>query len=266
MALTVTGGSSNRINHGSASMFDNLATWTWLLWIKTGTLTTFKPIFDKKTTTGYRLFSPGTGGGARLAASSDNAGGQVFYRTTTALSDNTFHCVAVTFDNAGSAGEKFNIYTGTLTAALAEASYDTTTDFTGAVSDNAAGDVLIGNNTGLADGYPAAFSYAIHWNRVLPLAELQSQQFHPRVSSGCLLFTAYGYNGTGTQPDWSGNGNAGTVTGATLSDHVPLRGLRRRRSGLYVPYAAAAAGGRTTKNTRSSPLGVDVGMGWRMSA
>ena len=26
----------------------------------------------------------------------------------------------------------------------------------------------------------------------------------------------------GTQPDWSGNGNSGAVTGATVADHVPL--------------------------------------------
>lgn len=33
----------------------------------------------------------------------------------------------------------------------------------------------------------------------------------------------------------------------------------------YMTFGdAPAAGSRTTKNTRSFPLGVDVGMGWRM--
>ena len=31
-----------------------------------------------------------------------------------------------------------------------------------------------------------------------------------------------GYNGTGTQPDWSGNANSCTVSGATLSNHAPI--------------------------------------------
>jgi hypothetical protein len=44
----------------------------------------------------------------------------------------------------------------------------------------------------------------------------------PRPIAGCVGFWHLGANGVGTQPDWSGNANAGTVTGATVSDHVPL--------------------------------------------
>ena len=33
---------------------------------------------------------------------------------------------------------------------------------------------------------------------------------------------------------------------------------------VFATYKAAAGGGRTTKNTRSHPLGVEIGMGWRM--
>ena len=33
--------------------------------------------------------------------------------------------------------------------------------------------------------------------------------------------------------------------------------------GFGVAFAIAAAGGRTTKNTRSAPLGVEIGMNWR---
>lgn len=35
--------------------------------------------------------------------------------------------------------------------------------------------------------------------------------------------------------------------------------------GAMALIAAAGGGGRTTKNTRSAPLGVNVGMGWRMA-
>jgi len=33
---------------------------------------------------------------------------------------------------------------------------------------------------------------------------------------------------------------------------------------LVIELAVTAAGGRTTKNTRSSPLGERAGMGWRI--
>jgi hypothetical protein len=33
---------------------------------------------------------------------------------------------------------------------------------------------------------------------------------------------------------------------------------------VAIPLVAGAGGGKVTKNTRSHPLGVDVGMGWRM--
>jgi len=62
----------------------------------------------------------------------------------------------------------------------------------------------------------------MYFDRALSLGEIRSLQFHPRVLSGCVLYSHYGFNGTGTQPDWSGKGNSGTVTGATVSNHVPL--------------------------------------------
>lgn len=53
--------------------------------------------------------------------------------------------------------------------------------------------------------------------------EIVAQQWaaYP-LHSGCLYFCQFGWNGTGTQPDWSGNQDNGTVTGATVADHVPL--------------------------------------------
>ena len=59
-------------------------------------------------------------------------------------------------------------------------------------------------------------------NTDLALAEIQRQQFRPHPLASTLVFCMLGYAGTGTQPDWSGNGNNGTVTGATVADHVPL--------------------------------------------
>ena len=77
------------------------------------------------------------------------------------------------------------------------------------------------------------------WNRILTAGEIHAQQFHPHRTSGCLCIWLPGYNGTTNVPDWSGNANTGTITGATVSDQVPIP--FRRRGPLYVPYTVAAA-------------------------
>jgi len=38
--------------------------------------------------------------------------------------------------------------------------------------------------------------------------------------SGCTTYYELGWASTGTQPDLSGSGNKGTVTGATVAAHV----------------------------------------------
>ena len=53
-------------------------------------------------------------------------------------------------------------------------------------------------------------------------AQIIKQWMRPQIIASTVLFTHYGFNGTGTQPDWSGNNNSGAVTGATVADHVPL--------------------------------------------
>jgi hypothetical protein len=60
---------------------------------------------------------------------------------------------------------------------------------------------------------------------------------------------------------------AGTITGATLTNELP--GVIQPAMLMEpMPWLGklAAAGGRTTKNTRAWPLGTAIGMGWRMPA
>jgi len=79
--------------------------------------------------------------------------------------------------------------------------------------------------------------------RRLTLGELQQLQFAPlgacNVTNTELLFE---YHGTGTQADYSGNGSNGTVTSATVADHVGLGPSFGFDPG-WIPYTVAAAGG-----------------------
>lgn len=71
--------------------------------------------------------------------------------------------------------------------------------------------------------FKGRIAFVAVWDRRLTLAELQSQQFRPRVSDNCVLFTHLGFNGLGNQIDWSGKGYHGTLTGTTLASHVPIK-------------------------------------------
>lgn len=67
------------------------------------------------------------------------------------------------------------------------------------------------------------------------------------------------------ETDHSANAQTLTVAGSGHAvaemPPIPFRLQRNRKS--HIPYTVAAAG-RTTKNTRSWPLGTEIGMGWRM--
>ena len=116
-----------------------------------------------------------------------------------------------------------NIYNGTLTVAAAIASYTTQTIGSGATVD-VNGPMGYGNegDTTFALAYEGRIAFFGMWNRVLTLGEIIQQQWKPHVTSGCVVFQYPGSNGTGTQPDWSGNNNSGVVTGATVGVGVSL--------------------------------------------
>lgn len=243
MALTFGNATSDRVNHASATSLDDLAAWTVVMWVFPTTFTVDRSMWGKQdgAGNGRNSYIIGTGTGecgvyVKRATSFDEAvtNNGVFVTT------NQWYFIAQTYDSAASAGSRIHIYYGSLSSIAAEATYTSVVNGSGAVND-AGSNFGVGNLNG--DGSPAnAFQGRIanllHWNRVLSLGEIIEQQFKPHVTSGCVLYTECGFNGTGTQPDWSGNGNAGTVTGATIGDHVPLAqpfdGFFRHKSNLWI--------------------------------
>lgn len=137
---------------------------------------------------------------------------------------NTWTFVAATFD-AGVTPQG-RVYMGSATSPLAEVSgYTNAIDGVGTMYDDAAHNVYIGN-VQRATAYPffGRIGPCGVLNRALTVGELQQLQFSKRRNrAGCVLLPRLGGNGTSTQPDFSGNGNTGTVTGATVSDGPPSR-------------------------------------------
>jgi hypothetical protein len=270
MALTFGAGTADRVSHGSAASLDNLPSstdgMTVLQWVYVTTRTDTRKLSSKGRGTagvGWQLGLSGTTGNLQMLC--ERATTDAFRITSdTPVAANTWTFVAA--DAKTSASPVTHIYTGTLTTIAVESSYGTDQDGSGSYGADAARDFMGGNidNTTPNLALQGRIAWIGLWNRVLSLGEIQDQQFYPHVTSGCVLFSHYGYNGTSTQPDWSGNGNSGTVTSATLTpDHVPIRAYSSRRIREWRPYAG-------TVNTALTPaqaavllagLGPSLGLG-----
>lgn len=219
-------GSTDQVDFGSAALLDNINTGTYFVWLKNDAFAAFEQLINKGNAAGTRHRLGFAGAGAP-----DNFRFLIQRATTpleiissdTPFVSNTWQCVAVTFDSGGGSTDQ-KLYVGSLTAPIAEvSSYSIQQAGSGAVGDDSGDSLLIGN-TNQNNVWTGQIAVVAIWNRVLTAAEIRAQQFRPfcKASDGCVLFTHLGWAGTGTQPDLSGNGNNGTVTGASLADHVPI--------------------------------------------
>lgn len=239
MALTLGGATSDRITVTAAASINNLAAFAVIAWVFPTTLTDLRMIYSKDNGTGSEVFFGlnGTGGNVQIQVGRATSNANAVSDDTPLSAANTWHCIAASWD--GSTAPK--IYRGSLTVAMVERTYLAgNTAGSGAQKDDSARDALWGND-GTTLAFQGRMAVAALFNRAPTLAELQSWQFDPRVLSGTVDLKHFGYNGTGTQLDFSGSANPGAVTGSAVGDHVPLRNPWRRAEREPVPYTAAAA-------------------------
>lgn len=227
MALLFSDASTDRVDIGSNASLDNLATGTMIAWCFPVT-PGGADVISGKAPAGFGAYREFAIASANLRLSF------ILNRATTDLNAfsgnnvitagqwNYYGCV---WDVGGANGDQ-KLFVGDLTTIVAEiGSYTIQTVGAGAQSDDSGSSQGIGNyveEAGSNFSFEGDIAFFAIWNRVLTLGELRAQQFRPHVTNGCVGFYHLGFNGTGTQADWSGNGNSGSVTGATTSDHVPL--------------------------------------------
>lgn len=226
--------STDRLNCGSASNLDNISAGTVATWLNVTTLgaTNFGAVASKSNTA-YTVFkewdiTDATNSG-RPWMEIDRATTNLECRSTQIPATGQPIFVAYTWNTAGTNTDQ-HIYYGTLTTNVAETSYSLQQVGTGTVQDDSAESWGIGNmagGTASAGGGVRTIYWVGVWNRQLSLAEIQAQQFHPHNtgSNENVLMVNLGWNGTGTQPDVTGNGNNCTVTGATQGSHYPTGGI-----------------------------------------
>ncbi len=260
MALAFDGSApaaNTYVSCGSAAGLDNIAAGTVLVWARpTDVANEYRVLISKgwdqgtSAQLGWDLHTR-SADGTQLRFTVGRATSIQGVNSTPVMSANTWGCAAATWDITNG-GPK--IYYGTLTATLADVSASPANG-SGAQNDDSGRNVIVGAQDDGSLGYVATAYYgsiavAMVWNRVLSLAELRAQQFYPHPTAGCVLFTHLGYNGTGTQVDLSGNGNNGTVSGATVADHVPLK---RFWLGVnWAPYVVAGGGTTYTATLNGS--------------
>ncbi len=173
------------------------------------------------------VITNGSGGEGSIQGFVGWDGGQ----TVSAISDssnvvalNTWTFIAMVYDNAAS--PKCTVYRGTMGLLVAEVTgYYQNPAPTGSVVSDASANLYVGNLQ-RSTLYPllGRIGPCGVFNRALTVGELQQIQFSKRMNrAGGVLVGRAGENGTSTQPDWSGNGNTGTVTSATASDGPPSR-------------------------------------------
>jgi hypothetical protein len=139
-----------------------------------------------------------------------------------AFGTNKWIFFAAQWDSAGANGDQL-LYGGDLTTSVVAAStYSTQRVGIGAVTNQDALNLLVGNASAANGAFPGNIAWVGLWNRRLTLGELKDQQYKLHDTSGSTIFTHLGFNGTSTQPDWSGNSNTGAVTGSGVVAHVPL--------------------------------------------
>lgn len=241
MSLDFSGGVSDLVNHGSDSSLDNVYVGTILMWLYPHTAFVDNERYLAKG--GGRKFigTKGTAGNFEFEIGRAALSLAMYGDEVDVMSLNTWHVVAAVWDSGGSNSDQ-KLYLGSLTETIAELSgYSRQRVGSGAEDDNAAYDLAIGNSEAGNLNFSGRIAVAAMWNRQLSLGELRAQQFRPHVTNGCVLFVRCGWNGTGTQPDWSGKKNHGTLEGSPdVAPHVPLP--KAFASPLSIPIVAAGVG------------------------
>lgn len=245
MSLLFGGAASDRVNVGSGTVLDNVNQGTLIaLAYPTGS---GNGRFYQKGVTGQGPLFFSYGASLEIARNRATTASDALSLVSnfSAHALNQWNWYAGVWNTGGANGDQ-KLYVGTLTTPFAEPSaYGTQTVGSGAEGDNSAVDAIIGNNSNAALAFPGRIACVIHYNVALTLGQLRAVQFGDAVLPGRVGYWELGWNGTGTQPDYSGNGNAGTVTGATVAVHAPVRNPFGGRA-MPQAYPVPVGGGGVT--------------------
>lgn len=242
MSLDFAAASSDRVDCGSPSLSLLSTGFTVMAWMYNDAIDNNRHVISRGNGSGQAKWRLSTASGTGptngpILQWIGSAG--LTYIGTTVFSANQWNFIAAVVNPYVSA----KIYKGTLTSAAAEMSYSTSTPGS-SYNDDASNAIELGNRfttNGSSQALDGKLGPTILVSRQLTTAEIVDWQWRPRVIANTEGFWRPGANGTSTQPDWSGKGRNGTVTGAVVAADVPLGpwfGFDTTRP----PYVSAAPG------------------------
>jgi len=233
------------VNHGSDASLDGFTAFTVMIW---GEMVTDGDIV-------YSVAIKGEDLGMKLNLNPLTPGGDMKGEVPGTTAGSSFECdqsdfaawglnkwlfIGYSLALNGVDGDQMGVV-GDLSSNAAEpSSYTSQSGGSGSAGAESGEDLLIGRHT---DNFRwrgrIAWVHVVNTN--LTVAQMIDQQWNPHPISGSVIFSHYGYNGTTDCPDWSGTGNTGAITGATVADHVPANTPPFGYSAGWMPGMRTAA-------------------------
>ena len=215
MALNFTRSAGDECNFGSGTSIDGFSTFTFWAWIRPTSFASDSFIWTK----GLGAKELKTEASAIISGSVTRATTTASFETTTTLTLDVWNFIVFTYSESN--GPK--CFLGSLTAAATECSYSSApTVGAGATVDDSANDFMCPDDVGFSEGLDGDIAEVGYHNAEFSLGQIRAIQFKRKPVSSLKLHAIYGWDGTSNVPEYSGNGNNGTPTGATVVAHVPL--------------------------------------------
>jgi len=216
-------GLDDLINFGTNVLHDNLGPLTFALWVN--------PVNGGESNLGFMMAIQNDLGGYKIFRFNNTVAGR-----TQILIDGSTDISRITNNSGLLPFNKWTFASATWTGSnlasdvhiyynAVEQSYAVSTSGAGIVADSG-GNLLIGNNTGTTRTFNGQIAYAHVYNRILSIEEMKQIMFYPgSIINGLVSFNPL-LGSASTEPDFSGNKNNGTVTGAIKGTTEPsINGL-----------------------------------------
>jgi len=224
MSLNFTSGGTSKVAVSPAASINNLDVSTAFAWVFLDNITSTSSIFWKGLTgTGYhRLLFGSSGDVYSQREGSVTTGGAIApVANFSHYGTGKWMFVAGVLDKNGVAADQM-ILIGDRDNLAAEPSSYTTQNVLDTPTDNSGQNLDIGNRNNDNRNFQGEIGFFGLWDVALSDAEIHAQQFHPHLTSGCVMFMHLGLHGATNVYDFSGNGNNGTGASVSVDNHVPL--------------------------------------------
>lgn len=228
MALLFGAASSDRVSHGNASELNDNIICSTAWWVRyNASAVAYQYLADKSPNSDNRFRCQMGATVGAILVSVKGGGNLITYSASNIIpTQDKWYFVGITLEGDAGVDNKVEFYVGDLTTQISSFPTSGVQDNPVTTRTDNTVPLLVGNDNGLVSTWEGDIAFFAYWDDVvLTEDDYILQQYHlhsPIKPADNSVFSHYGLQGTGNQPDWSGNGNHGTVTGATQAAHVPL--------------------------------------------